>query len=420
MINNAVTIEGKNTKSKVLLYAFYIWTFILISRPQDFVEALISVRPALTVGIAVVILYVFYQGSYKKSRLFDNKQSRLYFYLLAVMIISIPFAYYRRGAFGFIFTQYISTVFYFVLFQKIIDSQEKLTSILWTTCFGTGLYLLTAIQRGNVEGGRLTFGEMFDPNDLAFYALSFMPFNLLFISKNEPIWKRLASSANIAISVLTVLMTGSRGGLVALAIVIIMMFAAKSSIIKTSYKLIIAVITIMVLLYGGAKVDLSRYETMTKISDDYNVWDETGRIAVWKRGIALMLSYPITGVGVSCFGEAIGQERIERGIQEIWQAPHSSLIQIGAETGLVGLALFLLLSFNAYRVFAKVKLVSDASHYWKIGEFAKIGFAGHFVTSMFLSQAYSIYWVYFIALSAVLLNMGCKTNIKEISNKQAS
>ncbi len=395
-------LGGTHKKDSILLvYLFYVWTFVLIARPQDFIDALRPLRPALSVGIVVLIVFSFYYARYK-DRLLDNQQCRLYLFLLAVMMISIPFAYYRRGAFTFFFAGYISTALFFFLFYKIIDSRGKIENILWIACLGTSLYLSSALYRGEVVSGRLKFGDMFDPNDLAFFALSFFPFNFLFASGGNPFLKRLLAFVNIIIAILVILMTGSRGGFVALGIVVLMLFFTRSKILSKSYKSIIAVLAIMAIFYGGATIDFSRFMTITEIGDDYNVWDETGRLAVWKKGLELMLSYPLTGVGLSCFGEAIGQDRSERGLQPIWQSPHNTLIQIGTETGIFGLILFVLLSYRSYRIYCREKKIGRNEKMMKIGEAAKISFTGHFVSSMFLSQAYSLSWVFLVALSAIL------------------
>jgi O-antigen ligase len=223
---------------------------------------------------------------------------------------------------------------------------------------------------------------------------------------------------NTTVSILIVLMTGSRGGFIALGVVVLMLFLTRSEIIGKSYKMIVLIFAVVAIVYGGSTIDFSRFQTMTRIGEDYNVFDETGRMAVWKRGIELMLRDPLTGVGVSCFAEAIGQERKERGLQDIWQAPHNSLVQIGAEIGVLGLILFVLLSFKAFRIFGKAKKFGENEHLIKMGEMARIGFAGHFTASMFLSQAYSIYWVFFVVLSASLWNLCGQANLdtKQIQN----
>lgn len=399
MVKTLTLTENIKKDSNLLIYLFYVWTFVLIARPQDFIDALTPIRPALSVGIIVVIVYVFYHALYR-NKLLDNQQCRLYLYFLATIMISIPFAYYRRGAFEFVFTKYISAVLFFFLFYKLINNTRTLNNILWTSCFGSGLYLLCALYQGEMVSGRLNYGRMFDPNDLAYFAVSFLPLNFLFISKKEQLWKRLLCVLNVVVSIVMILMTGSRGGFIALGIVVLMLFIAESQIIKKSYKVIIAAITIVALIYGGTAIDLSRLDTITNIGEDYNVWDETGRFEVWKKGLDLMLSNPLTGVGVSCFSEAIGRERLGRGLQEIWQAPHNVLVQIGAETGIIGLILFVVISVKAFRIFGMSKSAGKSEQINIMGGIAMIGFTGHFISSMFLSQAYSIYWVFFIALSA--------------------
>jgi len=65
----------------------------------------------------------------------------------------------------------------------------------------------------------------------------------------------------------------------------------------------------------------------------------------------------------------------------------------------VGLILFVMLSVNAFRIFSKAKRIGKHERIKIICEMSMIGFAGNFVSSMFLSQAYSMLWVFFISLS---------------------
>ena len=85
-----------------------------------------------------------------------------------------------------------------------------------------------------------------------------------------------------------------------------------------------------------------------------------------------------------------------------WQTAHNSFVLIGAETGIIGFVLFALLNFYAFRIFSKVARHGPSEEMRRIAEMARIGFVGNFACSMFLSQAYSVYWVFFIVTSAVL------------------
>lgn len=137
--------------------------------------------------------------------------------------------------------------------------------------------------------------------------------------------------------------------------------------------------------------------------EDYNVQDEEGRLAIWSTGLKVMLTNPITGVGVGCFGEAIGREREARGAESrVWQTAHNSAVQIGTETGVIGFILFLLLSFNVLRIINRGTEIVVSKDLVRLCEMGFAGFLGLFISGMFLSQAYSIYWAFYVAFSAVV------------------
>ena len=282
---------------------------------------------------------------------------------------------------------------------------------------GASIYSVNAIYQGKIEAGRLAFGEMFDPNDLAFFAVSNITFNVLFVSMPNSLWKKYLCLINIVIGVLFIMMTGSRGGGIALSLVVLILLFDRSRNVKYSYKIIIAILTIVAVIYAGSAIDYSRFETITQIGEDYNVWDETGRLQIWNTGIGLMLSNPLTGVGLTCFQEAIGTERRAKGLLEIWQAPHNSIVQIGTETGIFGIILFVLISYKTFSIFGIVKKNSEFRMLAMIAFVSQVGFVGHFVSAMFLSQAYSVYWVFYVVISASIaeLNKRKTDSLKYIS-----
>jgi O-antigen ligase len=131
-----------------------------------------------------------------------------------------------------------------------------------------------------------------------------------------------------------------------------------------------------------------------------------------------MLENPLTGVGLRCFREAIGRDRDERGLLPFWQSAHNSLVQIGTETGVIGLTLFILMSCKAVLIFGRVRNRAKCNQLKRIGEMARLGFVGHFVSAFFLSQAYSLYWLFYVLLSVVLSRLlaeESKTDAKELS-----
>src|SRR6185436_10081494 len=66
------------------------------------------------------------------------------------------------------------------------------------------------------------------------------------------------------------------------------------------------------------------------------------RETVMQEGINTFLEHPITGVGAGQFKNYNPPGRKER-----WRETHNSLIQVAAETGIVGLLAFVFLVFRA-------------------------------------------------------------------------
>lgn len=172
------------------------------------------------------------------------------------------------------------------------------------------------------------------------------------------------------------------------------------------------IISISLILFWTFSLNKERYLTLTEIADDYNMTDESGRVAIWKIGLRMMFSNPLTGVGMGRFSEGVGKDRELRGLPSSkWQAPHNSFIQVGAEIGAIGMILFVVMSIRSIKIMEEISQKSRSPDLVKISEMAKISFIGHLVGAMFLSQAYSIYWIFYIALSAKLERMLGKEQI---------
>ena len=385
----------------VVFLLFSFWTFILVCRPQDLFPFLAPLRPAL-LSTALVLSAALFSGSlFRGPSIFAERQVKLYLAMLVLMVLGIPFSLYARLSFMYIFTVYISVAIHFVIFYKIVDSVKKLSFLLFVVCLGSGLYSAISVRIGNMADGRLFFGDMFDPNDLAYFALSFLPLNLLFISGGNPLWKRLASLGCFAVNILLIVLTGSRGGLLAFGVVSLLLLLRKTRAINNSQKII--AFTLGLVLLSMTNINVERYATMFNLKEDYNVQSQDGRIVLWGIGLEAMSNKPLTGVGVMCFSVAVGQARAARGsISQAWQVAHNSVIQIGTETGVIGLVLFLLMSLNVLRIFNKARKELVSENLVKISEMGFAGFVGLFVSGMFLSQAYSIYWAFYVVFSAVV------------------
>lgn len=397
-------LTNNENESKNPFLFFSIWSFILLCRPQDYLSFLGKIRPGLTLGLITMLIYFL---SVKNSeRITNSNQFRLFMYLIIVMIVSVPFSYYMSASLMDVFDYTCITTMFFFLFYNLVNTIEKLGSILFAYCSGVAMYGVYILKFGNYADNRIVFGNMFDPNDIAFFVISFIAFNLLFIAKHNKGYIRAFSVINILLGLTVILKTGSRGGLVATVIVLSYLLFAKTRTVKVSFMTKVVVVMVALTSLQFVAIDTERYKTILNLQDDYNVTGEEGRIAIWKAGMRMMLSRPLTGVGMNRFSEGVGRDREERGLGSAkWQTAHNSMVQIGAETGIFGLILFCLMSFNIFKITGQIIRKSRSEALIKVSEMTRAGFLGHFISAMFLSQAYSVYWAFYIVLSAVLHRM---------------
>jgi O-antigen ligase len=397
MINRNIVSSDQD----LVFVIFCLWTIVLLCRPQDIFPVLSPLRPALVMGILTLGAVLMHARAISGPPFPRERQVQYYAVLLIIMVFGIPFSLYSRLSFMIIFTEYINVIFFFFIFYRLIDSEKKLSTLLFLCCLGNGLYSAFSVITGNFADGRLSFGGMFDPNDLAFFASAFLPLNLLFISRDNSIWVRSACLACFGFGVLLIFLTGSRGGLLALGVAGILLLLGKSRTINSPMKVCVVAMTLAIISFSPINAD--RFLTLFSISEDYNVQEESGRLAIWGIGVRAMLANPVTGVGVGCFSNAVGQDRVDRWADILaWQTAHNSAIQIGTETGLIGLLMFLLISLNVVRIFYRAKKIAVSDGLVRIGEMGFVGFVGMFVSAMFLSQAYSLYWAFYVVFSAVV------------------
>lgn len=399
-MNTDKQIEVQHRESNTLFMLFGLWTFILLCRPQDYFTVLGHIRPNLTLGIITLLL-----GLTTKLYEFNktpSKQLRYYYCLVALLVLGIPFSLYRRGSLMDLIN-YGSVVMFVYLFYRVVTTTKKLTKLIHIYCLGVCVYAVYILKFGTLTGERMSFGEMFDPNDIAFFILSFIFFNIIFLTKNNRMPIRLISAFSMLVGIIVIIKTGSRGGLLSLMAVLLFLVFARFKTIRLSFftKTVVAVAAILSLQFMDMSTD--RYKTIMNITSDYNVTDEEGRVSIWKIGMRLMLTHPLTGVGLNQFPHGVGMDREARGLPSAkWHTAHNSMVQIGAETGILGLILFCLMSFNVIKITGYVINKSQSEELVEIAEMTRAGFIGHFISAMFLSQAYSVYWAFYIVLSAVL------------------
>src|SRR5438477_222273 len=169
---------------------------------------------------------------------------------------------------------------------------------------------------------------------------------------------RLAALAGLLVLVVPLIRSGSRGGFLAfLAIVAFILVGFTTVPARARITGLVVILTVL----GATASDKywTQMQTIIRPHSDYNLTDDTGRMKIWKRGIAYMLDRPMLGVGMGNFPTAEGTlsplaRAGERGRGVRWGAAHNTFVQIGAELGIPGLLFFIALIGSVFAALRRV------------------------------------------------------------------
>lgn len=397
---------------------FSLWAFVLLGRPQDLLPVLQPIRPAVLFAIITLVFVFFKTGGMQLFSIFKQSETKRYMFFYLVMIAGIPFAYHRKMAFDFIFLIYLMNILFFLVFLLEVNSMKRLKTIILIITISTFLYSVFGLTKGSFSQGRfLIYGAMFDPNDIAYVLLSLFPLCFFYIVHKEGFLKRLLAIISIGASIILILFTGSRAGVIGLITLFLLLLFTKLEKVRWLYKVAFLIALFILYFLYEDKINIERYMTIIDIESDYNITDEFGRTQIWKRAYQLITENPLTGVGANCFPMALGYLREDLFLIPQWQAAHNSYIQIITETGLIGFILFLSIIISSIKNFLRVKnlkvITKEASELKTIGGLLFLGFIGHNIVAFFLSQGYSIFFTLFFAFSAALSRL--MLNISQVS-----
>lgn len=248
-----------------------------------------------------------------------------------------------------------------------------------------------------VEDGRVTVGRSYgsilgDPNDLAFILLPALGFSASLAYSARGRLERLIFGLAALLVLIAITYTRSRGGLVgclALGAVIAYSTMRLKSVATVS------IVALVVALYIGMGLS----SRMTAGSVDGKL-DESaaGRVEMWSIAIRMGVENPFMGIGIANF------EREAYKVSGKWKAVHNTWLSVLAESGIVGLGLFLgMVISTIYTLFAALRFLPPDSHIHRCMALALLSsFAGLCGAGSFLSNGFSWPIYVLIGLTAAL------------------
>lgn len=196
------------------------------------------------------------------------------------------------------------------------------------------------------------------------------------------------------------MMSRSRGGVMALVVVIAFFLLSSVPRIRGAAKIAVVLILAFVFINYFSMVQ-GRFENM---AEDYNLNDENGRINLWKQNLIILSENPVLGTGAGCSAVALGLWRAREGGTQTWLTPHSSVLQIAVEAGIPGAVIFVILNFLAVRNLRRIRRNRDHP-LSRLAFFVELSFYGFWTGGLLLSHGYSIHLYLLLGISAALRHL---------------
>lgn len=377
-------------------------------QPGELIPALTPLRIELVYGIVMIVILMFSRVTVLKELLQHDPIVRATVLLEGVVLLTIPFAIWRGGAFEAA-TELLKMIILQMLMTVFIDTQDRLRGILWLLCgfmvwfAGSALlaytrgefYVINGVQRA--EGINSMVGG---PNELAGLLLALLPFVIALIRCNRKIWMKLLLGGCAALGLSMLLLTGARISLLALvAIGLYAILRSKRKVLSLSVAVALALIVWFSLptQYQERYLTVSQYARGEQLDDSNKL-----RLAIWDAGWRMFLDHPILGVGADQFPTAYGTIYSGKS-HTAWMKPHNLLLQVTCELGLLGLGTFVYFLYqiwkaNRWVIIQTGSLSLPLNHHFAVAcSFMMIGIG---VVSSVSHTLYRPYWYLLAGLVA--------------------
>jgi len=284
---------------------------------------------------------------------------------------------------------------YYLVFSNITD-KKFLKKFVLAMILGGTIIAYFGIYERSMEGIKQSYVTLINPNILAGYLILIIPIvsSLLFYAPKGS--KKALLAFSFITMVICLILTRSRAGW--LALVGAMIFLV---IIEKRKRLAIG-LTLVLIVVTSILIPSVRIRLVTIF--DLNSLVNEERIYGAKSALQMIKDYPLTGVGVNNFYHVYPQYQLPEAREHLIHA-HNIFLQIGAEMGLFGLAVFLWLLIKVFKVGWKtLKKIKEGDYLRAL----VIGLLGSLVAFL-VNQQFDYIWVkaslfiFFWVLLAILL-----------------
>lgn len=344
----------------------YVWmlafTALLFFRPQDQVPGLEPLHLSELTAIAGLAAMAVRRMSAGQTIVHANAEVIAIIALGAVIVLGLPFSIWPGGSMQVFSDIYVKIILIFALMVSTITSPRRVRQMTWIMIVAAGYIASRAVfdyVRGVnlVEGDRVrgaVGGMLENPNDLALNLVTFLAPTLFIIFQERKPSRRLFAGLIAVVMLAAIVCTKSRSGFLGLVAMgaVVLYYMARVKPAAVAGVLLAGVI-------GVAVMPSSFWNRMDSIvnAEEDQTGSRAARIRLLDQGVQVFMANPLTGIGAGQF-----KNYNAPGVVEKWRVTHNVWLQVAAELGVFGVALFAFLVLRAYTAnFAALRLLRRPS-----------------------------------------------------------
>jgi O-antigen ligase len=394
----------------IVFLALYL--FVLFSRLPEITSLLVGTSFYQTTILgALALAAALVSGGVQRA--LTTRLGVLIIALHVWFFIAAPFSYWRGGTFhaSLYLLRYLPI---FILLGGMVVARGQLRTMMLTIAASVVVDLTWIVLSTKASSSRLelAYSRFSNANEIAIYLLIGLPF-LLFIAMNRRFKAalRILAAATMIGSLFVVLRTGSRGGLLTMTLLFLMIWLGASVINKI--KLLVAGIVLGTVLYASLSHTLrERFATIgnEQVSDTTGAVSSTdAREALLWQSIETTLAHPLVGVGLGVYAAAAADIAREHGEKAAWHVTHNAYTQISAESGIPALLFYLSILFiclrESYRIYKLGRLRPQFQELSSMAGCLFLSVMSFCLSGCFTSIALDFYFYTLVGFIAALSNI---------------
>ncbi len=276
-----------------------------------------------------------------------------------------------------------------------------------------GSYEIITVGDIEMEKGTRSSGAFGDANQYAAFNALFIPLGIAFFLGSKSFSMKVLMLAIVSLGIFCILLTGSRGGIVALFVGINVVLISSKKQISFSYLFkiflfwaVFALLFISALYMLPEKSRQGLHDNVIGRAIDEDVQSEyradytSGRTRLWKQALVIFSKSPLIGSGWRTYRLFVNNNT------------HNDYLLFLSDTGIVGFTSFL---FIFYQLYISVKMMKKRYKGLSIYFNGYSGGLIAFMTAMFFQNMFTVY-IFFFLYSGLILKLGdIQTDMKMAS-----